>query len=119
MIPTFESLAGVKDVCRRRQEETVNILQSAVSVSLSSLTILLLCDRHVDRQFKRPPAYRYPTAFFSASAIVTKSTLRKAILNFVCFYFMVITIVVILLFLLMFFFCFLSADDYLNAKKTT
>lgn len=45
-----------------------------------------------------------------------KSTLRKAILNFVCFYFMVITIVIILLFLLMFFF-FLSADDYLNAKK--
>lgn len=31
---------------------------------------------------------------------------------------MVITIVIILLFLLMFFFfCFLSANDYLNAKK--
>lgn len=69
---------------------------AAVSVSPFRLTIRLLCDRQTCRpSSKGPPAYRYPTAFFSASAIVTKALCEKAILNFVCFYFMVITIVIV------------------------
>lgn len=78
----------------REQDETVNTLQLAVSVCLASFYFP-----------ESSPAYCYPTAFFlSAYAIVTKALCKKAILIFVCFYFMVITIIIILLFLLCFIF---------------
>lgn len=67
---------------RRKQSTLCWLFQSGCPASPSQQ------DRHVDGQFiKGPPVHRYPTAFFSASAIVTKALLRKAILNFVCFLF--------------------------------
>lgn len=86
----------VKDVSWRRQEETVDTLQSAVSVSPFRLTIRLLCDRQTCRPTVQKASQRTAIQLpFFSFCDCNKSTLRKAILNFVCFYFMVITIVIV------------------------
>lgn len=104
MIPTLEFLAGEKDVSCRQQEQTVNIFQLAFSVSPSSLTIPLLCDRQTCRQtVQKAAGVLLSNCLFSASAIVTKALCERPSWILCAFYFMVITIVVILLFLLMFF----------------
>lgn len=98
--------SGIKDVRSRERDETVNTLQLAVSVCLASFYFP-----------ESSPAYCYPTAFFflSAYAIVTKALCKKAILIFVCFYFMVITIIIIVLLFLL---CFIFPQCIqLNANK--
>lgn len=104
MIPTLEFLAGEKDVSCRQQEQTVNIFQLAFSVSPSSLTIPVLCDRQTCRQtVQKAAGVLLSNCLFSASAIVTKALCERPSWILCAFYFMVITIVIILLFLLMFF----------------
>lgn len=88
------------------------------SVCLASLSHRCVTDRPVEKPFKGPPGVALSNCLFSASAIVTKALCERPSWILCAFYFMVITIVIILLSLSMFFlFCFLSADDYLNAKK--
>lgn len=113
--PLLELYAGVKDVCGRLQEEMVNTLLFQ-SVCLASLSLYCV----TDRQFKRPPAYRYPTAFFSASAIVTKALCKKGhpefcVLLFYGYHYFFFFF--FCLFLFCCFICFHSANDYLNATK--
>lgn len=111
MIPTLEFLADVKLIELETTER--NGQCSAVGCFSQSSFTTLYC---VTDGSKGPwcTAIQLPSFSFCDC---NESTLRKAILIFVCFYFKVITIVGILLFLLMFFVCFVSADDYLNAKK--
>lgn len=71
----------------------VNVLLLAVSVRPASLSLLCVTDRHVDRP--PPPGVPLSNCLFFSFCDCNKSTLRKAILNIVCFYFMVINIVII------------------------
>lgn len=105
-----------KDESWRRQEEMVNILQLAVSASLSSLTIPLLCDRQTCRQtVQKAPGIPLSNCLFSASAIVTKALCERPSWILCAF---ILWLSLLLLFCCScLFFCFLSADDYLNAKN--
>lgn len=95
-----------------------DVLRLAVSVRPSSLTVPPLCDRQTCRQtVQKAPGVVLSNCLFFSFCDCNKSTLRKAILNFVCFYFMVITIVILMSLSMIILFCFLCVDDYLNAKK--
>lgn len=85
------------------------------SICLAALSLHCVTDRHVDRQFKRPPGVALSNCLFSASAIVTKALCEGhpefCVLLFYGYHYCYFVVPVDV-------FCFLCADDYLNAKNT-